>query len=114
MTLQRTRLAICSAQHVERVGAGPVEVGKVPEVVGPVDEERHVDADDDDEEEEEELHVVPQVDPRDVVRQRLREALRPGLRFRRLRWHQPLADAGREARQDLKEDSLYLSSSEPI
>ena len=58
-----------------------------------MDEERHVDADDDDEEEEEELHVVPQVDPRDVVRQRLREALRPRLGFRRLRRHQPLADA---------------------
>ena len=60
-----------------------------------MDEEGDVDADDDDEEEEEELDVVPQVDPRDVVRQRLREALRPGLRFRRLRRNQPLADAER-------------------
>ena len=61
-----------------------------------MDEERHVDADDDDEEEEEELHVVPQVDPRDVVRQRLREALRPGLGLRGLRRHQPLSDAERK------------------
>ena len=58
-----------------------------------MDEEGDVDADDDDEEEEEELDVVPQVDPRDVVRQRLREALRQRLRLGRLRRHQPLADA---------------------